>query len=134
MIILIRTSDIPYDLSSEDRVTFFVKGEGLQTGNFIRRNRSSIKVKKEDGTEVNVHRTDLYSIKVIHTGEEYYVEYKHRLYNNDITEMCPHCDNETVLKNKKEKQPCKYCGKMIKPCCICDMDKVKCSECYLGED
>lgn len=48
---------------------------------------------------------------------------------NSFVEICPHCGEEAHLIGN-EVQPCQHCGKLVKPCSICDMDKQNyCSEC-----
>ena len=49
-------------------------------------------------------------------------------------EHCPNCDKDVRLKNVFKRQRCPSCNKLIKPCNICDMDKVDCSKCKLGGD
>lgn len=51
------------------------------------------------------------------------VEYK----EDEITEWCDCCGQETRIKNTGGY--CKYCGKWLKPCSLCDIDKVKCINC-----
>jgi hypothetical protein len=47
-----------------------------------------------------------------------------------ITELCPHCEEETQLENKFEVQYCK-CGKPIIPCSICPNNYEGCTTCKL---
>lgn len=48
-------------------------------------------------------------------------------------EYCPYCQQEVLINRKGEK--CNICGHFLKPCSLCDMDKVKCEECKIkGED
>ncbi len=50
--------------------------------------------------------------------------------NNKVWELCPHCEEEVELDAVKCKlQRCPNCGRMIKPCSMCDMDKCDCSRC-----
>ena len=49
-----------------------------------------------------------------------------------VTEWCPNCEEEAKLKAIFKVQICPNCGKPIKPCALCDMDKVDCSKCPLG--
>lgn len=51
---------------------------------------------------------------------------------NNVTELCPNCEEEVKLKAIFKVQICPNCGKPIKPCALCDMDKVDCSKCPLG--
>ena len=51
-----------------------------------------------------------------------------------VDEYCPHCESEVRLKVEFKKQKCPECGVMIKPCALCDTDKVDCADCPLGED
>ena len=44
-----------------------------------------------------------------------------------ITEYCPYCNDETEIEETGA--VCSYCGHFLKPCSLCDMDKVKCNEC-----
>jgi len=48
-----------------------------------------------------------------------------------INEWCPCCESEVTLDKVFQIQECPICGKPIKPCSICDMDKVNCVECKL---
>ena len=48
------------------------------------------------------------------------------------TEVCPHCNVEVLINRNGEK--CKYCGLFLKPCSLCDMDKVKCNECKFEKE
>jgi hypothetical protein len=52
-------------------------------------------------------------------------------FTNNFTEFCPKCGYETTLTTKFKKQLCKNCGTYIKPCGLCDMDKVDCNKCIL---
>lgn len=47
--------------------------------------------------------------------------------NNTTTEWCSNCENETEIE--LEGGHCKHCGKWLKPCSMCDMDKVNCTLC-----
>ena len=47
-----------------------------------------------------------------------------------ITEYCPYCNDETEIEETGA--VCSYCGHFLKPCSLCDMDKVKCNECKIG--
>ena len=49
-----------------------------------------------------------------------------------ITEYCPYCNDETEIEETGA--VCSYCGHFLKPCSLCDMDKVKCNECKIGEE
>lgn len=49
-----------------------------------------------------------------------------------VTEWCSKCEQEVKLKSIFKVQICPNCGKPIKPCALCDMDKVACSKCPLG--
>lgn len=44
------------------------------------------------------------------------------------TELCDVCGQETEIDNKVGGY-CSTCGKFLKPCSMCDMDKVNCNEC-----
>ncbi len=44
-----------------------------------------------------------------------------------IFELCPSCSNDTKISRKGGY--CEHCGRWIKPCCLCNMDKVNCSQC-----
>lgn len=46
-----------------------------------------------------------------------------------VFEKCPHCEEEVELLNIHELQMCPNCYKVIKPCALCDMDKVECKNC-----
>ena len=46
-------------------------------------------------------------------------------------ELCPHCEQESLIKNEFRLSHCTECGKVVKPCSMCNKDKVKCSECPL---
>lgn len=46
-----------------------------------------------------------------------------------INEYCPYCGQETLINKKGGK--CNYCGHFLKPCSLCNMDKVKCKECEI---
>lgn len=48
-------------------------------------------------------------------------------------EICPYCDNEVILNKIKCFQSCPNCNEKIKLCGLCDMDNVKCSNCYLDK-
>ena len=52
----------------------------------------------------------------------------------DVYEMCPECETEVKLKAEFKVQTCPNCGKPIKPCAMCDMDKVDCSKCELNDE
>ena len=54
--------------------------------------------------------------------------------NNVIFEICPHCDQEIPLEEKKEKQLCHNCEGLIKPCSLCDLNEVDCNNCYLDDE
>lgn len=45
-------------------------------------------------------------------------------------ELCPHCNEEVLINRKGGK--CSVCGHFLKPCSLCDMDKVNCNECKIG--
>ena len=47
----------------------------------------------------------------------------------DLTELCPHCEQEVTIKAVKKVQTCPNCKKPIKPCSMCDMNIAKCNEC-----
>ena len=47
-------------------------------------------------------------------------------------EFCPYCEQEVLINRNGEK--CSVCGHFLKPCSLCDMDKVKCSECKIKEE
>lgn len=47
---------------------------------------------------------------------------------NKTVELCDVCGQETEIDNKKGGY-CSTCGKFLKPCSMCDMDKVNCNEC-----
>ena len=66
-----------------------------------------------------------------------YGAYAHEKYNPEfyryaIDEVCPHCDSEVELLSKFKVQKCPECGRQIKPCSLCIMDKVKCCFCPIG--
>lgn len=46
-----------------------------------------------------------------------------------ITELCPYCNNEVSLCHSFELQKCPTCGKVIKPCSLCN--KSDCKKCPL---
>lgn len=48
----------------------------------------------------------------------------------DTYEICPHCEEEVLLKDAKlkTKQKCPCCGRMILPCSLCE-DFSRCCEC-----
>ena len=50
-----------------------------------------------------------------------------------VYEHCPHCDSDVLLDAEFRIQTCPNCGEKIKPCALCDMDSVKCSECKLNQ-
>ena len=47
-----------------------------------------------------------------------------------IIEYCPYCNDEEEIEETGG--ICSGCGHFLKPCSLCDMDKVKCSECKIG--
>lgn len=47
---------------------------------------------------------------------------------NKTFELCDVCGQETEIDNKVGGY-CSTCGKFLKPCSMCDMDKVNCNEC-----
>ena len=47
-----------------------------------------------------------------------------------VTELCPFCEEEVELKAIKYiPQKCPNCGKLIKACSLCDLDKENCTAC-----
>ena len=51
--------------------------------------------------------------------------------NSVITEWCPLCESEVVLDNTFKIQKCPSCKNPIKPCSMCDMNKLNCNGCKL---
>lgn len=49
--------------------------------------------------------------------------------NKYVYEVCPHCSCEVKIEAKMVLQTCPACGKPIKPCSLCYMDKVNCYCC-----
>ena len=43
-----------------------------------------------------------------------------------ITEWCPFCQSEVKIKGSMRWHKCPVCGNYIKPCAMCDCDKVNC--------
>lgn len=48
------------------------------------------------------------------------------------TELCPHCEHETVLLSKFVVQKCMLCGKDILPCSMCE--NKPCKNCPFDEE
>lgn len=48
-------------------------------------------------------------------------------------EVCPHCNEEVKLDAVFKLQLCPGCKELIKPCSLCDMDKVNCNKCKLDK-
>lgn len=48
-----------------------------------------------------------------------------------IYEWCNHCGMDTVMESKFEIQECEHCKAKLKPCSMCDTDKVNCNKCNL---
>lgn len=46
-------------------------------------------------------------------------------------EMCPYCECESIMKTEFRVQHCTECGKILKPCHLCDCDYCNCEECPL---
>ena len=46
---------------------------------------------------------------------------------NKIFEYYSFCNDETEIS--KNGGVCEFCGHFLKPCSLCDMDKVNCNEC-----
>lgn len=52
--------------------------------------------------------------------------------NGTCTEWCQSCQSEVTIKRSfTKKQVCPSCGASIKPCNLCDMDKIDCRYCPL---
>lgn len=49
-----------------------------------------------------------------------------------IFEYCPHCNDEEEIKEIGGF--CSGCGHFLKPCSLCDMDKVKCEDCKINKE
>lgn len=45
-----------------------------------------------------------------------------------IKEWCPNCGNDVEIKGTMRWHKCPVCGNYIKPCSLCDCDKVNCNE------
>lgn len=50
---------------------------------------------------------------------------------NEVFELCPHCENEVKLVGAKKKvyQECPVCKKQILPCSLCEQEEMNCGEC-----
>jgi len=72
--------------------------------------------------------------------EEVYDEHQELDYDQTPTpedfvyECCQHCEHENEFIMEMRYQRCKKCGRLIKPCAVCDHDKVNCENCPLGKD
>ncbi len=53
-------------------------------------------------------------------------------FETEIVEICPYCDTETKISS--EGGYCEHCGKWVKPCSLCNMDKVNCNECPYADN
>jgi hypothetical protein len=61
-----------------------------------------------------------------------YIEKSQQYKNNIVDEFCPRCEAQVVLEKVFMIQECPSCTKPIKPCAMCDMDKIDCGKCPLG--
>lgn len=52
-------------------------------------------------------------------------------YSKEITEYCPHCENEVELQCIFANQVCPNCGELITPCGLCDHNVCDCENCPL---
>lgn len=59
--------------------------------------------------------------------EENIEQFKDKYYMEHTYEYCPHCETESKIYIEGGK--CEICGRFLKPCSMCDMNKVKCNEC-----
>lgn len=46
---------------------------------------------------------------------------------NKIYEYCPYCNDESIID--KNGGICEHCGNYLKPCSLCNMNKVNCNKC-----
>lgn len=49
---------------------------------------------------------------------------------NTCWEWCPKCENDVRISTEGVSK-CPICGRKIKPCSMCNMDKVNCSKCKI---
>lgn len=66
--------------------------------------------------------------------EECITEFKEKYFKevNKIFEYCPFCNDESIID--EDGGNCKHCGKYLKPCSLCDMDKVNCNNCKFDKE
>ena len=102
--------------------------------------KESKEFKKEERKELGAFIHDLKEKKIKHIvkrsvneGYRYLVEYLNPVKEeaeDTVTELCPFCEEEVELKAIKYiPQKCPNCGKLIKACSLCDLNKVNCTAC-----
>lgn len=50
-----------------------------------------------------------------------------------VWEWCDNCSNDVIIDSSRPSL-CPICRKPIKPCAMCDMDKVNCDECKFDKE
>ena len=74
----------------------------------------------EEGKRAERQREDLiveYENHILKEAERILEE--REMAENTVSEICPWCEREVILKNKFETQKCPNCGKEIKLCAMC---------------